>query len=319
MHGYGRVEPHPYRTYKPIVLLEVVVKITALLSLCLIALASPAALAAEVKVIDITERRAPASPGPNNAAVAATSVTQVARKKPAVVAHRGGKKTVPENTMAAFRAAIEQGADGIELDIHKAKSGELVVIHDADISRTTDGAGHVPDMTWAELQTASAGAKFDPKFASERIPLLSDVLKLVNGKVVLNIEVKNWPKQYPGIDDDLIAMLKSYPEPEKIIISSFDHELLRSIHEKAPQYTLGILDSAILYEPKAYGDKIGAKFWHPDFHTLRRDVVRRAKETGMKVIVWTVNDPKEWQEAIDMRVDGIVTDDPAGLRAYLAK
>lgn len=237
--------------------------------------------------------------------------------KPLVIAHRGGKKVVPENTLAAFAESIKQGADGIELDIHKAKSGELVVIHDADISRTTDGAGSVPDMTYTELTKASAGARFNKSFAGERIPLLADVLKLVDGKLILNIEVKNWPKQYPKIDDDLIAMLANYKYPDKIVISSFDHELLKSIHEKAPQYKIAVLDSAILLEPANYAKSMGATYWHPDFHTLRPDVVRRAKQAGLTVNVWTVNSPAEWQQAMDMGVDGIVTDDPAGLRAFL--
>lgn len=260
-----------------------------------IAIVSPA-VAATVQTIDITEKKS----------------------KPMVIGHRGMKKSAPENTMAAFKAAMEQGAEAIELDIHKARTGEIVVIHDADVARTTDGTGSVPDMTWEQLQKVSAGSRFGPEFASERIPLLSDVLKLVNGKIVINIEVKNWPKRYPGIDDDLIAMLKTYPYPDKIVISSFDHELLRSIHDKAPQYKLAVLDSAILLDPKDYATKIGATYWHPDFHTLRADVVQRARNAGLKVNVWTVNKPDEWAEAINMGVDGICTDDPKGLATYLS-
>lgn len=253
------------------------------------------------------------------AILAASFATNVAAADVKIIAHRGGRKWAPENTMAAFRKAVEFGCDGIELDIHKCKTGELVVIHDADVARTTDGAGAVPDLTYDELQKFSAGSRFNKSFAGERIPLLADVLKLVDGKLMLNIEIKNWPKAYPGIDDDLIAMLSTYKYPDKIIISSFDHEMLDSIHRKAPQYKLAVLDSAILEKPKNYCGSVGATYWHPDFHTLRSDVVQRAKSAGVFVNVWTVNEPKEWSQAVNWGVDGICTDDPEGLRTFLSQ
>ncbi len=296
----------------------------ALLGLALFATTHLPGSAAEVKVVDITESKAAtqisaaSSPtSPTSTSRTATTGTPTVGHMPSIIAHRGGKKWAPENTMAAFKKAIELGADGIELDIHKCKTGELVVIHDADISRTTDGAGAVPDLTFAELMKASAGARFGSEFTAERIPLLSDVLKLIDGKLVLNIEVKNWPKQYPGIDDDLVTMLKSYPYPDQIVISSFDHEILKSIHKKAPQYKIAVLDSAILLDPKSYTSKVGATLWNPDFHTLRADVVKRAKRSGLKVNVWTVNLPSEWEQAVSMGVDGIITDDTPGLIEFL--
>jgi glycerophosphoryl diester phosphodiesterase len=272
------------------------------------------ALAADVQVIDITEHRSPVMTTTPAAPPPAVQVRKVA-----VIAHRGGRKWGPENTMAAFRKAVEYGCDGIELDIHKCKSGELVVIHDADVSRTTNGTGAVPDLTYDELLKFSAGSRFSHAYTNERIPLLSDVLKLVDGRLVLNIELKNWPKAYPGIDDDLIAMLSQYKYPDKIIISSFDHEMLSSIHSKAPQYKLAVLDSAILEKPKDYCNSVGAQYWHPDFHTLRGDVVQRAKASGVTVNVWTVNDPREWVQAVNWGVDGICTDDPEGLHGFLSK
>lgn len=275
-----------------------------------VALVLPA-VATEVKVIDISEPSTTPAPLQTGGALRAHHVS--------IMAHRGGRKWAPENTLASFRKAVEFGCDSIELDIHKCKTGELVVIHDADVARTTDGAGAVPDLTLEQLQKFSAGSRFGAAFADERIPLLADVLKLVDGKLTVNIEVKNWPRAYPGIDDDLIAMLKTYKHPDKIMISSFDHEILSSIHKKAPQYKLAVLDSAILERPSAYCNEVGARLWHPDFHTLRGDVVERAKQNGLTVNVWTVNGPAEWTQAINWGVDGICTDDPEGLRAFLSK
>src|SRR5262245_43372391 len=149
-------------------------------------------------------------PGPAQAGVSdqGSREAQISDRKPYVVAHRGGRKWAPENTMAAFKKAIDAGVYGIELDIHRSKSGELMVIHDETVNRTTNGTGLIKDMTFAELQKLDAGSWFAPSFKDERVPLLSEVLALINGKCVLNVEIKNIPVAYPGIEDDL---LKRFP------------------------------------------------------------------------------------------------------------
>ena len=180
---------------------------------------------------------------------------------PEVVAHRGGRVWAPENTLAAFRKSVELGADGIELDIHRCKTGELIVIHDETVDRTTDGTGFVKDMTLPQLRELSAGAKWAPasqlrklsagityssEFKKEKLPLLTEVFDLVKGKLLINIEIKNAPIDYPGIEDDLIVLLKKYPHSDKIMVSSFDHDVIHRFHEKAPQYKCAILSDCIL-------------------------------------------------------------------------
>lgn len=251
---------------------------------------------------------------------------------PQVIAHRGGRRWAPENTLAAFRKSIEAGADGIELDIHRCKSGELIVIHDEDIERTTDGSGLIKDMTLTELRKYSAGVKYAPpselrklsagvgyvsEFKSERLPLLTEVFNLVQGKLNINIEIKNAPIDYPGIEDDLIVLLKKYPYPDKVIVSSFDHEVIKRFHAKAPQYQCAILTDAILAGVGDYAKNVGAQAWNPAFGDFRGDACERAHAAGLAINVWTVNTPEEWKSAIDMKVDGIITDDPAGLIAYM--
>ena len=246
--------------------------------------------------------------------------------KPYIVAHRGGRTWAPENTMAAFRKALAEGVEGIELDIHRCKSGELVVIHDETVNRTSDlhtlagtrgGAGLVKDMTYDELRKLSNGAWFGAAFKDERIPLLSDVLKLIDGRCDLNIEIKNTPVEYPGIDKDLIGLLQSYKYPDRIIISSFDHEILRRIHKEAPQYRLALNVDAIIVDLGSYAKTVGAKNWHPAFDGIRADNVKAAHDAGLEVEVWTVNKPSDWEKAIDMGVDAIITDDPKGLHKFL--
>jgi len=236
--------------------------------------------------------------------------------RPHVIAHRGGRKWAPENTLAAFRKSIAAGVSGIELDIHRCKSGELVVIHDDDLSRTTNGSGAIKDRTYSEISKLSAGSWFAPEFSQERVPLLRSVLELIDGRAVLNIEIKNAPTAYPGIEDNLLGLLDGYKHKEKILISSFDHEVLRRIHRKAPQYRLAFLVDGLLVDIGNYAKSIGASAWNPCLASVRGDSVAAAHAAGLEVNVWTVNDKKAWDSAIAMGVDGIVTDDPEGLLAY---
>src|SRR5262249_40636732 len=225
----------------------------------------------------------------------------------------------PENTMAGFRKSVEAGVDGIELDIHRCSTGELVVIHDEDVQRTTNGVGLVKDISYPELQRLSAGLWFDKQFAEERIPLLKDVLDLVAGKCVLNIEIKNTPIDYPGIDDDLIDLLSDYPERDKLIISSFDHKVVRLMHSKVPDFSYALLADALFVDVAEYARRIGATIWHPCFSSLRAEEVVEAQLAGMAVNAWTINTARAWSTAISMGLDGIITDDPEGLKAFLEK
>lgn len=237
--------------------------------------------------------------------------------KPLVIAHRGGKKWAPENTMAAFAKSLKAGADGVELDIHRCKSGELVVIHDETLDRTTDGKGFIKDKTWDELKNLSAGKWYGDEFADEKLPLLDDVLKLADGKMIINIEIKNAPIDYPGIEDDLADLLTTYKYPDKILISSFDHELIRRVHQKMPHIKAAFLDAGIVADVGDYAKLIGAEAWNAGYSELRADAVERAHKAGLAVNVWTVDGKKKWDDMLEMKVDGIVTDDPAGLIEYL--
>lgn len=238
-------------------------------------------------------------------------------KIPKVIAHRGGRVWAPENTLAAFRKSLELGVDGIELDVHRCASGELVVIHDEDLDRTTNGVGFVKDASCAELRKLSAGLWFDKEFAGEYIPLLKEVLDLVRGQMVINIELKNTPIEYPGIEEDLAALLENYPRKDKLIVSSFDHKVMRKFHALAPEFDTALLAAALFVDVREYSAKLGAKYFHPALDCLRADGVDDAHAAGLLVNAWTCNSRKDWQDAIKMGCDGIVTDDPAGLVDFL--
>jgi glycerophosphoryl diester phosphodiesterase len=238
-------------------------------------------------------------------------------RSPIIIAHRGGRNWAPEDTLAAFRKSIEVGCDGIEFDVQRCKTGELVVIHDETLDRTTSGTGYIAEKTFDEIRSFDAGKWFSVTFSHEQIPTLKEVLDLVNGKLIVNVEIKNAPVAYPGIEDDVVAQLDQYQHPDKVVISSFDHDLLHRIHVKAPKYKLALLMVGIPYELGSYAAKVGAKAWDPNIAELREDSVKTAHKEGLDVYVWTLNDPKEWKRAADIGVDGIVTDNPLGLMEYL--
>jgi len=194
-----------------------------------------------------------------------------------------------------------------------------VVIHDENVARTTNGTGLVKDLTWTELRKLDAGSWFGAEFKGEHLPLLSDVLNLVDGKATVNIEIKNIPIAYPGIEDDLLKLLSTYKYPDKIVISSFDHAVLQRIHEKTTKYKLEMLIDGLLVDLGKYASKVGVKAWNPAYDSIRADSVIDAHKDGLEVNVWTVNKQEQWRSAIEKGVDGIITDDPKGLIDFLDK
>lgn len=239
--------------------------------------------------------------------------------RPKVIAHRGGRKWAPENTLAAFRLSLEAGVDGMEFDVQRCASGEIVVIHDDYVNRTTDGVGLVRDISLAELHRLSAGEWFDTDFEDEKIPLLQEVLDLVDGKAVINIEVKNAPTSYPDIEDDVLDLLKSYKHMDKVIVSSFDHSLMVKFRKRDPDIQLAVLVDGLILDLPEYAKKFGAKFWHPCIGSLTDETIDEAHAAGLTIYPWTSNDQKEWTWAVEKGIDGLVTDDPAGLIAFLDK
>jgi glycerophosphoryl diester phosphodiesterase len=233
-----------------------------------------------------------------------------------VFGHRGGRTRYPENTMAAFAGAMHAGVFGIELDVQRCASGELVVIHDSDLHRTTNGVGRVVDSTLSELKKLDAGSWFNADFGTERIPTLLEVMELVDGNVVINIELKNSPVDYPGIEDNLSEIIRHYKYPDRLIISSFDHRLLKRVSEKT-DYEVAVLAGCIFSDIGGYAAELNANWWHPPFDLLLVDAVEEAHEAQISVNTWTVNGTANWQKAIAMGVDAITTDDPDGLIALL--
>lgn len=239
-----------------------------------------------------------------------------------VFAHRGGCQWAPENTLRAFTYALELGVDGIELDVQRCASGELVVIHDHDLGRTTNGGGLVAEASLDEIKRLSAGLWFDKEFYREKVPLLTEVLDLVAGQCLLNIEIKNAPVSYHDIEEELLAVLDSYSAKDKIIISSFDHFCLERLGRLLPEgdeIKLALLLDGILLDLPQYAARLNCSYFHPSFSSLREDVLATAHQAGLKVNAWTLNSRSQWMQAAKMGVDGVVTSDPEELMIFCGR
>lgn len=227
-----------------------------------------------------------------------------------VWAHRGASGYAPENTLPAFELALAQGAHGIELDVQLTRDDRVVVIHDETLERTTDGHGWVADHSFADLAHLDAGAGHD-KFAGTRIPELSQVLELIRGTdVVLNIELKNSRMPYKGLEERVVQLVAEHQVSGQVVVSSFNHYSLRHMLGLQSGLPLGALYSEPLWKPWQYAAKLGADAIHPSLSATRRKVVAKCQERGLKVNVWTVNEPDDLRRMGSLGVDAVITNYP---------
>ena len=227
---------------------------------------------------------------------------------PAIIGHRGVPHLAPENTMTSFRLALEKGADGLETDIQMTKDGELVLIHDETLERTTNGQGLVAAHTLKELLALDAGSRFSPDFKGEKIPTLRELLEFVSGRdILINIEIKSGVVLYPGIEKKLVDMLREFKLRETVIISSFNHYALLACKELDAGLKTGILYMAGLVDPWVYAKRIGADALHPLFYSVRPETIGGMHESGLLINPWTVDEPKAMRGMTALGVSGIIT------------
>lgn len=235
-------------------------------------------------------------------------------KKPLILAHRGSKGEAPENTLAAFKLAVTQESDGVELDVRLTKDNELIVIHDATIDRTSDGTGKVREMTLEEVQQFDAGSWFDEKFAGEKIPLLSEVLDVLPSHYLINIEVKD---DYDGaIDEPLLAFIQDQGDYDRFVVSSFDHKSVKRLKLAEPKLKIGLLYSNNIIDPVGYSKLAGVDVFsiHPLARLITAEEVLQAEAAGKPIYTYTINEEAAMKDAIEKRIDGIITDYPARLK-----
>lgn len=240
---------------------------------------------------------------------------------PWIIAHRGFKKEYPENTLIAFQAAMDAGVPMIELDVTLSRDRKLVVIHDATLERTTNGHGSVHDHTLAELKLLDAGSWFHSDFADEHLPELSEVLDLVNGRVIANIEIKSnaYEPNHPAdaIEKQVVDLVKQKKALDAVLISSFKVEILKQVFEIAERPSLALIssDPADGQTIKLCQD-LNAFSWHPDHRILTESQVEKMHAAGLKVFPYTVDTLEDYLKMTAMNVDGVITNDPASVRKW---
>lgn len=231
-------------------------------------------------------------------------------KQVQVFAHRGASAYAPENTLPAFALAMEQGADGIELDVHLSRDGELVVIHDEALDRTTNGTGLVKDHTLAELQALCADNGM-PGFAAARIPTLEEVLTLVKpGTMAVNIELKTGILWYDGLEEKALRLVESLGMQDRVIWSSFNHYSIEKVRQLAPDARTAYLYSDIICDVEKYAAARGVDGLHPGLYNVKMaDFLQRYLASGLDVRVWTVNEADDLRRLMDAGAD-VITNDP---------
>ena len=238
-----------------------------------------------------------------------------------VMAHRGYSGAYPENTMLAFRKAVEAGCDGIELDVHETRDGVLVVIHDETLDRTTDGHGRIQDYSYEELCRFNAAKPWEGKYAPEKIPSFEEYCQwAATQDIFTNIEIKTDHVYYPDIERKTWDMIVKYGLEKKVMFSSFNHISLKRLQEIVPaDVKLGalVLEDGLSVFPGEYCQAAGFQAFHPDIHMLDDANVKSCKDKGIELNVWTVNDMAGLEKLFTWGCEGIITNYPGVAAAWL--
>jgi len=228
-----------------------------------------------------------------------------------IIGHRGAAGTFPENTMVSFKACEKFRADGIELDVQLTSDGEIVVIHDETINRTSNGKGYVKDFTLSQLKQFDFSNKFKNKVGFCEIPTLKEVFDWAQSNdFSINIELKNDKFTYHGLEERVINLIRQYEMEKRVILSSFNHKSMFKIHLMAPD-----LETAVLYykkknEPWKLAEEFKAKAIHPNYKSITDEQIIETLKHQIAVRPYTVNDPEIMKRLIALNCTAIITDFP---------
>jgi glycerophosphoryl diester phosphodiesterase len=213
------------------------------------------------------------------------------------IGHRGARAYAPENTLASFKKAIEIGVNAIELDVRKTKDNHLIVIHDADVKRTTNKEGLVSELTLKEIQSLDAGG-------GEKIPTLEEALDFLDKKVKVLIELKE-----AGVEEQVLKVVHQKGLEKNVVITSFLEEALRKVRELDKDVETGLIYATHKNPVKAALD-LKANYLVALYRFMHTANVEKAHQNGLKVVVWTINKPEEVEAFVKKGVDGIASDKP---------
>ncbi|RJP53124.1 MAG: glycerophosphodiester phosphodiesterase [Anaerolineaceae bacterium] len=232
---------------------------------------------------------------------------------PLILCHRGAKNYAPENTLSAFRAALELGADGFELDTQLTSDGHVVVSHDTTVDRLTNGHGKLCDFSLAELCELDAGSSFSEKFRGEKIPTLEEVFAEIGKRAIINIELKNFSTPFDDLVEKVCELVRRHGLQKNVIFSSFLPWNLKKAGRLLPEVPRGLI--TIKGRWGVWGRSFGFSFGdytalHPHLSDVTAQQVQRVHKLKRKINVWVVNREEDIRRLIGWGVDGILTDDP---------
>ncbi|MBS7249260.1 MAG: glycerophosphodiester phosphodiesterase [Candidatus Freyarchaeota archaeon] len=219
-------------------------------------------------------------------------------KKPLIIAHRGASFYEPENTLRAVKRALEFGVDGVEIDVRSTIEGNIVVIHDETVERTTNGGGRVRDMSLVELRSLDAGK-------GEKIPLLEEVLELVGNKAMLIIELKTG-----GIEERVLSIVEKYNALDRVMFSSFIHGSVKRVKELNSRVKTGVIIRSSPINPSVLALDARAENICAFYKYVSWEMVQNVHGHGLNIFAWTVDDANTAENLIMLGVDGIVTNKP---------
>lgn len=228
-----------------------------------------------------------------------------------IFAHRGASAYAPENTVEAFALAMEQGADGIELDVQMTKDDQVVVIHDETIDRVSDGTGAVRDYTLEELKKFHFSNHME-NYENAVIPTLKEVLDLIkSSSMLLNIELKTGIYWYPNLEEKTMELVKEAGMEDRVIYSSFNHYSIKKILELNPHAECAFLYSDVILNVDKYAKNAGVCGLHPAvYHLKMAEFLKEYQESGLKVRVWTVNKKEDMEKFIKADLEAVITNYP---------
>jgi glycerophosphoryl diester phosphodiesterase len=238
-------------------------------------------------------------------------------RKPLIIAHRGASGEAPENTLAAFQLALEQGCDALELDIHLSLDGRLMVCHDFTVDRTTNASGRIVDIAASQLRTYDAGIWFNKKYKGQQIPFLAEVFEMIPQDIIVNVEIKMIPEYENKIEQKLVDLLIEKDRLSNVVISSFDHSCLVRLMKMEPRAKIGLLYQSSLINPVEYAALLNVPVFslHPHFKSINKNDIIKAKSYGISVYPWTVDQIKDMRKLINKGAAGIITNYPVRMKA----
>jgi glycerophosphoryl diester phosphodiesterase len=240
--------------------------------------------------------------------------------KPIIFAHRGASHYAPENTLVAFQLAFQQEADAIELDVKLTADGEVVVLHDQKVDRTTNGHGDIRKFSLAALQKLDAGSYFDPQYVGEKIPTLAEVFEVLGHDHFINIELTNYATPQDALVIRVVDLVLKFAMQGNILFSSFLSLNILRVKKALPEVPAALLASegwGGRIARSNYGRRIAPYILHPNLADTHQKFVDKQHKYGRRVHVWTVNQADDMRKVIQWQADGFFTDDPLLARTIL--